>query len=477
MATKAQQSLNYMMRSLNMPISAIFDYYRTYAVSRIFHMFLYITGTDKHAKWNAAVTGAIRRECGQQVYVYGRAATAFAAAIQPLPSVLHAAHYTAEVFHSLPVDSNIEEMTDAVRKTEETAIKFTSVKFTQKSTRSEEEEEELDMTYDRGRDRTHMFTASPQAAALEPELHVYTDGSAVLERQKMAWGAIVRTGAPMVQLARRRNCGRVRPLTRTSSMLAELVAIANVLVRTASNVELTVHTDSKAAIEAITSYRECTSMRQRHRRRGWVILSMIDWMLRRRTAAFHMKHVKAHAGHVWNEEADRLANAGHTSSTSGVYYDVEPNCWYAYQMDRQVTTLRGSAGRVGVLIPGDVAKHVSITARNAALNELADKYGLSGEMLRRLLRVELKTMSRAAQAFVAALLSNILQVSQDAELTDRHEQMQAVLQHIGDGDCGNYSRLLFGVDKGDATRTLNWMQIKERIEKFACHFRKRDMIS
>jgi hypothetical protein len=108
-----------------------------------------------------------------------------------------------------------------------------------------------------------------------------------------------------------------------------------------------------------------------------------------------------------------------------------------------------------VLIPGDVVKLITTTARNAALNtvRLAEKHDLSYGMLGRLLRVELSKMSRLAQAFVAALLTGILQVSSDtAELTNNEDRTMAILQHIGDENCKNYSQLLFGVNKNFMTQ-------------------------
>jgi ribonuclease HI len=119
----------------------------------------------------------------------------------------------------------------------------------------------------------------------------------------MAWGMVVKTGAMAVQYAHRTRRGRVRPLTRTSSMIAELAAIANTMVRTASNVALTVYTDSEASIKAITSFHECTSHRKRTRSSGWVLLNLITIMRTNRTADFRMEHVRAHVGHAWNEKA------------------------------------------------------------------------------------------------------------------------------------------------------------------------------
>jgi hypothetical protein len=186
-----------------------------------------------------------------------------------------------------------------------------------------------------------------------------------------------------------------------------------------------------------------------------------------------MEHVRAHVGHAWNEKADRLANEGHTCSTSGVFYDVDPKAWYAYQMDKEVKTLADSAEKAGVLIPGDVVKQITTTARNAALNRLAEKHDLSYGMLGRLLRVELSRMSRLAQAFVAALLTGILQVSDTAELTNNEDRTMAIFQRIGDENCKDYSQLLFGVNKNfttQRTRKLDWMKIKSSIEETAKKF-------
>jgi hypothetical protein len=169
-----------------------------------------------------------------------------------------------------------------------------------------------------------------------------------------------------------------------------------------------------------------------------------------------------------------LANEGQNCSTSGVFYDVDPKAWYAYQMNKKVKTLADSAGKTGVLIPGDVVKQITTTARNAALNRLAEKHDLSYGMLGRLLRVELSMMSRLAQAFVTALLTGILQVSDTAELTNNEDRTMAILQHIGDENCKNYSQLLFGVNKNfttQRTRKLDWMKIKSSIEETAKKFR------
>jgi ribonuclease HI len=63
----------------------------------------------------------------------------------------------------------------------------------------------------------------------------------------MAWSVILKTDcAPRPATY---AMGRVRKLGSTSSMLAELVAIANALVKVAANVDMTLYTDSKASIE------------------------------------------------------------------------------------------------------------------------------------------------------------------------------------------------------------------------------------
>jgi ribonuclease HI len=119
-----------------------------------------------------------------------------------------------------------------------------------------------------------MYLADRTAAECKSHVEVYTDGSTKLKEQTMAWSVILKTeSAPRPATY---AMGRVRKLGSTLSMLAELVAIVNALVKVAANVDMTLYTDSKASIEVIKPCRRLTDMRERTRKPGWVLLELIS---------------------------------------------------------------------------------------------------------------------------------------------------------------------------------------------------------
>jgi hypothetical protein len=82
---------------------------------------------------------------------------------------------------------------------------------------------------------TPMYLADRTSVECKPHVAVYTDGSTKLKEPTMAWSVILKTDCALRPATY--AVGRVRKLGSTPSMLAELVAIANALVKVAANVD------------------------------------------------------------------------------------------------------------------------------------------------------------------------------------------------------------------------------------------------
>jgi hypothetical protein len=178
---------------------------------------------------------------------------------------------------------------------------------------------------------------------------------------------------------------------------------------------------------------EFRTIRELTRTSAWVFLVQIKYIYDRRKATTEcleferkfekeeekrfteFKKVKGHAGHVWNEAADALAEEARNGHCGyGNHYNVIPGMWYSYQISesKKHGTVNDSSG--AEMIPGDMIKHINKKYQDAACARLANEHGVTETSLKNLVK-DMKKMKPAAQAMIIGLLAGTLRTSSGAD--------------------------------------------------------------
>jgi hypothetical protein len=158
-------------------------------------------------------------------------------AFTPLPATLHRAHYDDEVKQYL------EKTSKAAKKME--AITFVKAELPRpQEGRRRSETRSQTKPWTKKKESLEVKSASMMIGATRPfvvqeegvdheTVHVYADGSCELAEKKMAWGLAMEPNADRDRSEAR---GKLRLLASTSSMLAEMAAIAQTLTMVATHV-------------------------------------------------------------------------------------------------------------------------------------------------------------------------------------------------------------------------------------------------
>lgn len=138
-----------------------------------------------------------------------------------------------------------------------------------------------------------------------PDSGVFTDGSAIPNPGPGGWGAVwVRDGEVIAQ-----DHGH-DPDTTNNRM--ELTAIIRGIQLVPEGQPVVVHTDSRLAVDTLTSWAAGWERRGWKRKTGPIKnLDLVKeaWALVQARPEVELQWVKAHAGNRWNEYADSLATA------------------------------------------------------------------------------------------------------------------------------------------------------------------------
>jgi ribonuclease HI len=274
---------------------------------------------------------------------------------------------------------------------------------------------------------TKPFVSTAVEKKMEQQIVcVYTDGSADLEQREMSWGMVI------ANETHEKANGKLRRLTMVSSTLAEMAAIAQAMTVVATNVPICIYSDSQSSLDLIKRCvnGEFRSMRELTRTAAWVFLVQIKYIYDRRKATTEcleferkiekeegkkiftqFKKVKAHAGNVWNEEADALAEAARNEKCG--YYNVIPGMWYSYQISESKKHGTVNDSRDAEMIPGDMIKHVNKKYQDAARERLASAHGVTETCLKNLVK-DMNKLKPVAQP------SNHWSVGRNSEDTIRH---------------------------------------------------------
>lgn len=138
-----------------------------------------------------------------------------------------------------------------------------------------------------------------------PSTGVFTDGSSIPNPGPGGWGAVwVEDGEVVAQ-----DHGH-DPDTTNNRM--ELVAIIRGIQLVPEGRPVTVHTDSRLAVDTLTKWAAGWERRGWKRKTGPIKnLDLVKeaWALVQSRPEVELQWVKAHAGNLWNEYADSLATA------------------------------------------------------------------------------------------------------------------------------------------------------------------------
>lgn len=138
-----------------------------------------------------------------------------------------------------------------------------------------------------------------------PDTGVFTDGSSIPNPGPGGWGAVwVEDGEVIAQ-----DHGH-EPDTTNNRM--ELTAIIRGIQLVPEGRPVTVHTDSRLAVDTLTQWAAGWERRGWKRRTGPIKnLDLVKqaWALVQARPEVELQWVKAHAGNRWNEYADSLATA------------------------------------------------------------------------------------------------------------------------------------------------------------------------
>lgn len=138
----------------------------------------------------------------------------------------------------------------------------------------------------------------------DPQTGVFTDGGASPNPGPGGWGAVYVVDGRVIAEA----CGH-DPDTTNNRM--ELTALIEALKLVPADTEVVVYSDSNLAVRTINEWASSWERRNWKRKSGPV--ENLD-LVRRAYYGFkdrrelRLEWIKAHAGHTWNEYADRLAN-------------------------------------------------------------------------------------------------------------------------------------------------------------------------
>jgi hypothetical protein len=127
------------------------------------------------------------------------------------------------------------------------------------------------------------------------------------------------------------------------------------------------------------------SERAELRKKAWTVLAVIRLIKNFRTGTASIKWVKAQDEDQWNKKADELAKCGaQGTQMSGVHYNVMNDQKYAYQVEDTTDDMKIRNG--GVIISGDICRHITHRSKTAAIAQLVEKWNLSPMHLQFLLK-------------------------------------------------------------------------------------------
>lgn len=138
-----------------------------------------------------------------------------------------------------------------------------------------------------------------------PDTGVFTDGSAIPNPGPGGWGAVWVDGGDVLA----QDHGH-EPDTTNNRM--ELTAIIRGIELVPAGRAVTVHTDSRLAVDTLTTWAAGWERRGWKRKTGPIKnLDLVKeaWTLVQARPEVELQWVKAHAGNRWNEYADALATA------------------------------------------------------------------------------------------------------------------------------------------------------------------------
>jgi len=137
----------------------------------------------------------------------------------------------------------------------------------------------------------------------DPDDGVFTDGSATPNPGPGGWGAVYVVGGAVLG-----ECSGSHPDTTNNRM--ELTALLEGLRLVPEGTPAVLHSDSQLAVRTVNEWAPAWEARGWRRARGPVenldlVRALVEAL--RARPELEVRWIKAHAGHRWNEHADRLA--------------------------------------------------------------------------------------------------------------------------------------------------------------------------
>jgi ribonuclease HI len=137
-------------------------------------------------------------------------------------------------------------------------------------------------------------------------IDIYTDGSLetyIHNNKRMGIGIVMLNQETGEKITTNGRCENF-----PSSTKAELIAIATALEIAPKKANVNIYTDSKCAIQAITTIEN--NQNKLTKKANYITSTLIKETIEKREGVTRINKVKAHAGNILNKEADKEANKG-----------------------------------------------------------------------------------------------------------------------------------------------------------------------
>ena len=208
---------------------------------------------------------------------------------------------------NLTNDQVITEIPEERGKREVSSVNIHLGLLSEKLIRNANQEEEV----------TRELLEAAQKIQDEEVFNIYTDGSLFdkheeAEKARMGIGWVITTKEDETEKIKVQFQGRLREWP--SATRAELGAIWSALLVVPRKAQVTINTDSLAAIKAIEKTIKNRKLRSNFKTKNVSILTQIRQLTKIKEIALNFYKIKSHSGNKLNDEADQLAKEGAKSN-------------------------------------------------------------------------------------------------------------------------------------------------------------------
>jgi ribonuclease HI len=168
-------------------------------------------------------------------------------------------------------------------------------------------------------EEAQMFYGDNHNKAIEYDYTIYTDGSSTGGVAGAGVVILSKTGVKKTVYAKVYNVNNGATLDWSDR--AELYAVFLAL-SLCHGVNVKIFSDSRYVVSTLGEYIKAWEMQNWPADKANLdLIKAINYLMKNRTVTY--EHIKAHAGHQYNEEADLLANKGAAQETNNVFVNDE----------------------------------------------------------------------------------------------------------------------------------------------------------